>query len=149
MTQNRWDPFKDLLSLQERMNRLFEESLSKSKRPDEAMMGSSWTPAIDVYETENQVVMKAEVPGMTKSDINVEVKDNVITLRGERRFQKDVKEENYYRIERNYGKFQRSFTLPFEVDRDRIEAHYHDGVLEVVIPKSEKTKQKQIEVKVT
>ena len=149
MTSNRWDPFKDLISLQERMNRLFEESLSKSKRPEEGVMGGSWSPMVDVFETESNVVMKAEVPGMAREDFNVEVKDNVITLRGERRFQKGVKEENYHRIERNYGKFQRSFTLPFEVDRDNIEAHYKDGVLEVTLPKTEKTKQKQIDIKVT
>lgn len=144
----RWDPFRDLLSLQEKMNRLFEDSMSHSKRPEEGIFSSSWTPAVDVFETEVEVVMKAELPGMSKEDISVEVKDNVLILRGERKFEKDVKEENYHRIERAYGKFQRAFSLPFEVEREKIEAHYRDGVLKVILPKSEATKPKQIEVKV-
>jgi len=148
MSITRWDPFRDLLSLQEKMNRLFEDSMSRTKKPDEGVFSSSWTPTVDVFETDAEVIMKAELPGMSREDISVEVKDNILTLRGERKFEKDVKEENYHRIERAYGKFQRSFSLPFEVEREKIEAHYKDGVLEVILPKSEGVKPKQIEVKV-
>ncbi len=148
MSISRWDPFRDLLSLQERMNRLFEDSLSRTKHPDEDILSASWTPLVDIYETDTHVVMKAELPGMSKEDISVEVKENMLILMGERKFQKNVKEENYHRLERNYGKFQRAFTLPFEVDRSKIEAHYRDGVLEVTLPKTESSKPKQIEIKV-
>lgn len=148
MSISRWDPFRDLLSLQERMNRLFEDSLSRTKGPEEDIFSSSWIPVVDIYETAEDMVMKAELPGMSREDISVEVKDNLLVLRGERKFQKNVKEENYYRLERNYGKFQRAFTLPFEVDRSKIEAHYRDGVLEVKLPKAEVSKPKQIEIKV-
>lgn len=149
MTISKWDPFRDLLSLQERMNRLFEESFSKVKYPaDESVFSGTWIPPVDIYETEEEMVMKAEIPGMKKEDITIEVKDNILTLKGERKIQKNVKEENYHRLERNYGRFQRYFNLPFEVETDKIQAIYKDGVLEVTLPKAERIKPTQIEIKV-
>jgi HSP20 family protein len=103
-------------------------------------------PPVDIYETEDSLVFKAELPGVTKEDITVEVKDNTMTLKGEKKFQKEVKEENYHRVERAYGNFQRAFTLPGMVDQEKVKAKFKDGILEIVLPKSEKAKPKQIKV---
>ncbi len=140
----RWDPFRDLLTLQERMNRLFEGPLS---RGEEAL--STWAPSVDIYETEHEIVLKADLPGVNPSDVDVRVENNTLTLKGERRFEKEVKEDNYHRVERSYGSFARSFTLPNSVNPDKIEAHYESGVLRVTMPKREEAKPKQIKVDVT
>ena len=147
MALMRWDPFKELLTLQERMNRLFDEVLPKA-REEEGLARGVWSPAVDIYETEDSIVLKAELPGISKDDVTVEVKDNVLVLKGEKRFEKDVKEENYHRMERAYGAFQRSFTLPNIVDKNRIKARYKDGILEVILPKAEEAKPKHIKVEV-
>jgi HSP20 family protein len=141
----RWDPFRDLLSMQERMNRLFDESFSR-RREDEPMGMTTWSPAVDIYETENTIVVKAELPGLTKEEIDVQIHDGILTLKGERKFEKEVKEENYHRIERAYGGFQRSFSLPTSIEEDKIKAAFKDGVLEVILPKAEAVKPKQIKV---
>lgn len=143
----RWDPFRDLMSLQERMNRLFDESLTR-RREDQPLGLTTWSPAVDIFETENAIVVKAELPGLSKDDIEVQIHDGVLTLKGERKFEKEVKEENYHRIERAYGGFQRSFSLPSSVEEDKIKASFKDGVLEVDLPKAEAVKPKQIKVEV-
>ncbi len=145
----RWDPLKDLISLQERMNRLFDEALTRTTKGDEeALSRGIWSPAVDIYETEDDIVLKAELPGINKDDVTVEVKDNILILKGERRFEKDIKEENYHRMERAYGAFQRSFTLPNIVEKDKVKARYKDGVLEITLPKASESKPKQIKVEV-
>src|SRR5574342_148035 len=131
----KWDPFRDLISIQDRMNKLFEQTLSRS-RVEEGVAASTWTPAVDIYETSETIVMKAELPGLGREDLDIQIRDNTLTLRGERRFAKDVQEENYLRIERAYGSFQRSFTLPTTVQQDKIRAVFRDGGLELTLPKA-------------
>ncbi|HBO69040.1 MAG TPA: molecular chaperone [Deltaproteobacteria bacterium] len=146
----RWlDPFRDLTGIQDRMNQIFEDALSRSRGRDEGMRTGMWTPAVDIYEKNDFVVVKAELPGVEKDQISVEVKDGILTLRGERKLERDVKEESYHRIERAYGSFLRSFSLPVSVDQDKVKAKFKDGVLEVELPKKEKTKPKQVKVDVT
>ena len=145
----RWlDPFRDLSSIQERMNQIFEDALARSRGREEGLRSGMWTPAVDIYETNDSVVVKAELPGVEKDQISVEVKDGILSLRGERKFEKEVKEESYHRIERSYGNFQRSFSLPVSVDQEKVTARFKDGVLEVKLPKKEQAKPKQIHVDV-
>ena len=143
----RWDPLRDLLSIQDRMNRLFEQTLSRS-RAEEGIAASTWSPAVDIYETPETIVMKADLPGLSREDIEIQIRDNTLTLRGERRFAKDVEQENYLRIERAYGAFQRNFTLPATAQQDKIRAVFRDGVLELMLPKVEGTKPKKIAIEV-
>jgi HSP20 family protein len=143
----KWDPFRDLLSIQDRMNRLFEQTLSRS-RSEEGIAASTWTPAVDIYETPETIVLKAELPGLSREDIEIQIRDNALTLKGERRFAKDVQQENYLRIERAYGAFQRSFTLPATIHQDKIRAVFRDGVLELTLPKAEEAKPKKIAIEV-
>jgi HSP20 family protein len=149
MPVTRWDPFRDLLGLQERMNRLFDDSVRNVRQGDEALSTSVWTPPVDIYETENEVIVKAELPEVNQKDIEIQVENNTLTLRGERKFDKEVKQENFHRIERSYGTFARSFTLPATIDQEKIRADYKDGILRVVMPKREETKPKQIKVAVS
>ena len=144
----RWDPFQDLISLQERMNRLFEQTLDHSRGEREGMVAGTWAPAVDIYETPDSIVLQAELPGLSKDDIDIQVRDNVLTLKGERRSEKEVKEGNYLRVERAYGGFQRAFTLQAAVQADKIRAVFKDGVLDVSIPKVEEAKPKQIKIDV-
>ena len=143
----KWDPIRDLLSIQDRMNRLFEQTLSRS-RTEEGISPSTWSPAMDIYETPEAIVMKADLPGLTREDIEIEIRDNALTIKGERRFAKDVQQENYLRIERAYGAFQRSFTLPATVQREKIRAIFRDGVLELLLPKAGEAKPKKIAIDV-
>lgn len=143
----KWDPLRDLLSIQDRMNRLFEQTLSRS-RAEEGIAASTWSPAVDIYETPETIVMKAELPGLSREDIEIQIRDNALTLRGERRFAKDAQQENYLRIERAYGAFQRSFTLPATIQQDKIRAVFRDGVLELTLPKAEDAKPKKIAIEV-
>jgi len=146
----RWlDPFRDLTSIQERMNQIFEDALSRSRGRDEGLRTGMWTPAVDIYEKNDSVVVKAEIPGVEKDQISVEVKDGILTLRGERKFERDVKEESYHRIERSYGTFMRSFSLPVSVDQEKVKATFRDGVLEVELPKKEQAKPKQVKVDIS
>ena len=145
----RWlDPFRDLSAIQERMNRIFEDALARSRGREEGLRTGMWTPAVDIYENNDSVVVKAELPGVERDQISVEVKDGILTLRGERKFEKEVKEESYHRIERSYGNFQRSFSLPVSVEQDEVTARFKDGVLEVILPKKEQARPKQIQVDV-
>ncbi|MDH3973254.1 MAG: Hsp20/alpha crystallin family protein [Deltaproteobacteria bacterium] len=144
----KWDPFKDMITLRDRMDRLFEDSLARLRGGEDDMGHSAWAPAVDIYETADTLVIKAEIPGVEKEDISVEVKENALYLKGERKFEKEVKEENYHRMERSYGSFKRIFQLPTSVDEDKIKANFKDGVLEINIPKAEETKTKQINVDV-
>ncbi|KRT74424.1 MAG: Heat shock protein Hsp20 [Deltaproteobacteria bacterium CSP1-8] len=145
----RWlDPFRDLSAIQERMNQIFEDALARSRGREEGLRTGMWTPAVDIYENNDSVVVKAELPGVERDQISVEVKDGILTLRGERKFEKEVKEESYHRIERSYGNFQRSFSLPVSVEQDQVTARFKDGVLEVILPKKEQARPKQIQVDV-
>jgi HSP20 family protein len=148
MALTRWDPFRDLNVLQDRMNRLFDDAGGRGRgwRSDEPSATTSWSPAVDIFETEGDIVVKAELPGMDRKDIVLNLENNVLTLKGERRFEKETKEENYHRIERSYGGFSRSFSIPATVDEERIRADYKDGVLKIFLPKKEQAKPKQIRI---
>lgn len=145
----RWDPFRDLMTLQDRMNRLFDQTMSRTRADEEeGMTVSTWSPAVDIFETADSIVMKAELPGVSRANIDIQVRDNTLTLKGERRFEREVKEENYLRIERSYGAFQRAFSLPTVIQQDKIRAVFKDGVLEVTLPKAEEAKPKQVKIDV-
>jgi HSP20 family protein len=142
----RWEPFRDLMTLQDRMNRLFEESVGRFRGYDESIDSGVWSPAVDIYETEHDIVLKAELPEVKQENIDIRLENNTLTLKGERKFEKETKEENYHRMERRYGSFSRSFTLPSTVDQDKIKAEYKDGILTVTLPKKDEVKPKQIKV---
>lgn len=144
----RWDPFEDLMSLQDRMNRLFEQTLARSRGDVEGVAGASWSPPVDIYETAEDIVLQAELPGLVKDDLDIQVRENTLILKGERRLNKEIKKENSLRIERAYGAFQRIFNLPNAVQADKIRAVFKDGVLRLNIPKVVETKPKQIKIEV-
>src|SRR6266516_7287673 len=141
----RWDPFRDLNMLQDRMNRLFEDA-SRNWNTDGPASTTTWSPAVDIFETDGEIVVKAELPGMERKDITLHLENNILSLKGERRFVKETKEENYHRIERSYGGFSRAFTIPVTVEEEKIRADYKDGVLTIVLPKKEQAKPKQIRI---
>src|SRR5919108_3352071 len=134
MSITRYDPFRDLRNLQEEVNRLFTGNLGRTF-DDEGIARGSWSPSVDIYENKDQIVLEAELPGMTRDDFELSVENNVITLRGERRFEKKDESDNYHRVERSYGSFSRSFTLPPTVSGEGITAEYRNGVLRVTLPK--------------
>ena len=138
---------RDFSTLQDRVNRIFRESFSP-ERPDEALTTSNFAPPVDVYEDEHNITLKIEVPGIDEKDINVSIENNTLTVHGERRFEKDEKEENFHRIERMYGSFTRSFTLPNTVDPEQVTAHYEKGVLKIRLAKKAEAKPKLIKVNV-
>ena len=144
----RWDPFREMSSLQERMNRLMSDYRTRSPFGEEEMAQGAWIPAVDIYETKESIVLNVELPGVTKDDISLEVKDSTLTIRGEKKLEKDVKEENFHRMERTYGSFTRAFTLPSTVQQDKVKAKFRDGILEIRLPKAEEAKPKQIKVDV-
>lgn len=145
----RWDPFRDVVTLQDRMNRLLDQALSKTRADnEEGLTASTWLPAVDIFETADSIVMKAELPGVSRENIDIQVRDNTLALKGERTFEREVKDENYLRIERSYGAFQRAFSLPAVIQQDKIKAVFKDGVLEVTMPKAEEAKPKQVKIDV-
>ncbi len=145
----RWvDPFKELSAIHDRMNQLFDETFLPGRGSEAAPAAAMWSPAVDVYESGDDIVVKAEIPGIDRDDVAVEVKDGILTLRGERKFEKEEKEENYHRIERSYGTFVRSFALPSSVDTEKVEASLKDGVLEVKLSKKELAKPRKVKVTV-
>lgn len=133
MGLKRWDPFRDILLLQERMSRIFDEALLKYKG---SPVSGAWYPPVDIYETEQALVLKAELPGLEIKDIQIEVNGNTLVLKGERRHGKNLKDENFHRMERFYGAFHRVFSLPCIVDKNGIEANIKDGVLKIIVPKA-------------
>jgi HSP20 family protein len=139
----RWDPFRDLVTLRDKMNRLFEDAVRGEEKD---LITSSWAPAVDIYETENELVLAAEVPGVEEKDVEISVEDNTLSIRGERKFQKETKEENYHRIERSYGSFYRSFTLPSYIDQEKIHAEHESGVLKVHMPKKPEVKPRKVRI---
>ncbi len=138
----RWDSFREMSALQERMNRLFSDVRAQAPVRGEEIVQGAWIPAVDIFETNEAIVLKAELPGITAQDISVEVKDNTLTLKGEKKFEKEVKEENYHRVERSYGSFQRAFTLPGTIHQEKVKAKFKDGILEITLPKVEEAKPK-------
>ncbi len=143
----RWEPFREFATLQDRINRAFRESYAGADR-DEPLTTSNFAPAVDVYEDEHKVTLKIEVPGIEEKDIDVRVENNTLTVQGERKIDKEEKEENYRRVERQYGSFTRTFTLPQTVDAENVTANYDKGVLKITLPKKAEAKPKQIKVNV-
>jgi len=143
----RFEPFREFATLQDRINRVFRDSYSAAGQ-DEALTTSSFAPAVDVYEDEHKVTLKIEVPGIDEKDIDVQVENNILTVHGERKIEKEEKEENYRRVERQYGSFTRTFTLPQTVDTENVAATYDKGVLKIALPKKAEAKPKQIKVNI-
>jgi HSP20 family protein len=142
----RYNPFRDLRTIQEQMNRLIDLAWNRESGDD--IREGVWQPPVDIYEDENSVIIKAELPDVELKDIQVKIEDNTLMLRGERRQDQTVKKENYHRIERFYGSFQRSFALPLTIDRENVRATCEKGVLTIILPKREESRQKQINVEV-
>jgi len=147
MAITRWKPFRDLVSIQDEMNRLFDDFFGRPiTRPE--WTEPAWCPCVDVSETKDDVIINTEIPGMSKDDVKVSIQDNVLTLSGEKKQEKEEKDSNYHRLERSYGSFSRSFTLPTTVQPDKVKAAYKDGILRITLPKSEEVKPKQIPITV-
>ncbi len=155
MSLIRWNPTRelttfpaDVLSMQREINRMFDGVFRGGIQDDGSLFSTAWTPAVDITEHETEYLVKAELPGVSKEDVKITMQDNILTIRGEKKQEKETKEGNLHRVERSYGSFQRSFTLPATVKGDKIEASYKDGILSVTLPKAEEAMPKQIEVKV-
>jgi HSP20 family protein len=142
----RWEPFRELSSLQTEMNRLFNAAFDPSGPGNGGTAARRWAPAMDLLETDDHFVLRADLPGMTESDVNIELEDNVLTVSGERKAEHEEKREGFYRVERAFGTFSRSLTLPKGVDADAVTAGFENGVLEVRVPKPEEQKPKRIQV---
>ena len=142
----RWNPAREMFTLRNGMNGLFDDFFAPVARKNDETSSWNWSPAVDIYENDDNIVIKAELPGIDKKDLAVDVKDQRLTIKGERKAENEVKEDNYYRRERTYGHFERSFTLPADVDADKVKADYTDGVLKVEIPKPAKQQPKKITV---
>lgn len=150
MAITRFDPFREFATLQNQMNRLFQDltPTRAGQTGEEFMTTGTFVPAVDIYEDEHNITLKLEVPGIDEKDIDVRVENSTLTVRGERKFEKDVKEENFHRIERSYGSFSRSFTLPNTVNPEQVNADYTNGVLTITLGKRAEAKPKQIKVSV-
>ncbi|MBX3237091.1 MAG: Hsp20/alpha crystallin family protein [Nitrospiraceae bacterium] len=144
----KWDPFRELEEMSDRLNRMFVRPAVNQSNGKEIMTVADWTPLVDISETETEYAIKVELPEVKKEDVRVTVEDGVLTIQGERKQEKEEKGKKYHRIERAYGRFVRTFTLPDTVDEANVKAGYTDGVLRLHLPKSEKAKPKQIDVKV-
>jgi len=142
----RWEPFRGVTTLQDQFNRLYNDVF---ERKGEETSLSAWAPAVDIYETEHDLVIEADVPDVDPKDLDIRVENNILTIRGDRKFEKKVNEENYLRVERSYGSFARSFTLANTVNADAIKAEYQNGVLALSLPKRGEAKPKQIKVNVS
>ena len=151
MAMVRWRPLRDIVSIQDEMNQLFDDLFGRTPKrwsafgPEEGL----WTPNVDVSETKDEIVVTAEMPGMKKEDIKLSVQDNVITLSGEKKSEEEKKDANFYRLERSFGSFCRSFTLPTPVEAEKIKASFKDGILKVTLPKSEQVKTKEIPINIS
>ena len=144
MAITRWDPFREVVALQNRVNSLFQD-MNQGESP---LTTASFVPAVDVYEDDKKVVLKLEVPGIEEKDLEVSVENHTLTVKGERKFEKEEKEENFHRVERRYGSFFRAFTLPNTVDADSVSADYDNGLLKIKLAKKAEAKPKQIKVNV-
>jgi len=142
----RWDPLRELNTITDRMNRLFQDSFGGVRAGEEGLPTANFVPAVDIYEDEHDITVKMEVPGIEQKDIDVRLENNTLVVRGERKFEKDEKEENFHRIERRYGSFYRAFSLPNTVDPEKVNAEYENGVLRIMLAKKAEARPKQIKV---
>ena len=148
MVITRWDPFREMASLQNRVNTLFQD-FHRGQRQDELLTTGNFVPAVDVYEDDHKITLKLEIPGIDQKDVDIRYENNTLTVRGQRKFEKEEKEENFHRIERSYGTFTRSFALPNTVDPNDIHAEYVNGVLKIDLAKRAEAKPKQIKVNIS
>jgi HSP20 family protein len=146
MALARWTPYRDIMSMRDEMNRVLNEPFGRGGNDESAWFSGAWSPPVDIFETDEALVMKAELPGFSKDDISIEMKENTLVIKGERKREDEVKEGNYHRMERAYGAFQRSFLLPTTVDQEKVRASYKDGVLELRLPKVQAAQPKRIAV---
>jgi len=144
----RWEPFRDLLATQKEFDRLFREAFTPGFGEGE-ISTRTWAPPVDIFENENNIMLKAELPGVDPKDVEVRVEDNTLYLKGERKFERETQEENYHRVERSYGCFARSFSLPNSIDAEKVAAEYKDGLLTLTLPKREEAKPKTIRINVS
>ncbi len=144
----RWEPFRDMLTAQREFDRLFRGAFRPAAVGEEEASTRTWAPPVDIFENGDNLVLKAELPGINPDDVEVRVEDNTLYLKGERKFEKEVKEQSYHRVERSYGTFTRTFSLPNSVDSDKVGAEYKDGVLTLTMPKKEEAKPKTIKINV-
>jgi HSP20 family protein len=146
MALARWTPRGNLQSFQDEMNRMFDQFFRGGTGEEAGWGVRTWAPPVDIYEIDDALILKAELPGVSKDDVSIEIHQNTLILRGQRKHEAEVKEEQYHRVERAYGTFQRSFMLPTLVDQERVQATYKDGVLELRLPKSEAAKPKRVAI---
>lgn len=142
----RWNPIRDIETLHQQMNRLFEPVFGRQVWAESDVMAGAWVPPVDIEETTDRLIVRAEIPGMNPDDIDVRVENGVLTIRGERRFETDRKDRNFHRVERSYGTFSRSFTLPTTVSTENVGARYENGVLELEMTKREEAKPRRIQI---
>lgn len=142
----KYDPFRELRSLQDEVNRLFSSSFSRGNGDNELMRGA-WSPQVDIFENKNEIVLEAELPGMKPEDVNISIENNILTIHGERKFEKKDEGDNFHRVERSYGSFTRSFTLPPTVSSENANAEFENGVLKLTLAKREEAKPRRIEIK--
>ena len=148
MSISQWEPFRDLLSTQDRFNQLFNHTFARAFGDEREVTPRAWVPPVDIYETAGSLVLKAELPGINPDEVEIRVEDNTLYLKGERKFEKEVKEENLHRVERSYGTFTRSFALPNTIDADKVRAEYQNGILTLTMPKREEAKPRTIKINV-
>ena len=148
MALTRWEPYRDLLALQNRMNSIFQDFSRGNSTGDNDVVTAGFVPPVDIYEDENKLVLKVEIPGMRQEDLDVRMENQTLTVKGERNFQREEKEENFHRVERRYGSFYRAFTVPNTIDPESIKAEYEAGVLRIELHKRPESKPKQIKVNV-
>jgi len=144
----RWEPFRDVMTAQREFDRLFKEGFTPFVGEGE-LSTRTWAPPVDIYETESDIVLKAELPGIDPKDVEVKVEDNTLYLKGERKFEKEVKNESYHRVERSYGSFARSFSLPNSISAEKVKAEFKDGLLTLILPKREEAKPRTIKIDVS
>ncbi|HEY8561756.1 MAG TPA: Hsp20/alpha crystallin family protein [Pyrinomonadaceae bacterium] len=145
----KYDPFREMRSLQDEVNRLFASSFSRGSSSESDLMRGAWTPSVDIFENQNEIVLEAELPGMKPEDVNISIENNVLTIHGERKFEKKDEGDNFHRVERSYGGFTRSFTLPPTVSSENANAEFENGVLRLTLAKREEAKPRRIEIKAT
>jgi len=144
----RWEPTRELSTLRDRMDRLFSDALGRGWGSEEGLATAPWIPPVDVFETPENIVLKADLPDVKKEEVDISIENNTLTIKGERKFENEVKEKDFYRMERRYGTFSRTFTLPPSVTAEKAEAAFENGVLTLTLPKREESKPKQIKVQV-
>jgi HSP20 family protein len=145
----RWEPFRDLVSTQDRFNQLFNDTFARAFGGQQELSPHAWIPPVDIYETGDSLVLKAELPGINPEEVEIRVEDRTLYLKGERKFEKEVKEDNLHRVERSYGTFTRSFALPNTIDADKVKAEYENGILTLTMPKREEAKPRTIKINVS